>query len=128
MWLKSWIRPSGKRFFPWLVAGACLGCWASTCCTTASSTAACWRHHSPPPPPSRRETPLPSGEADATTVTLTEVKRKVAGVRVERARSVALPSEVGVSGRIEATPDRRIDVRPGVAGVVRKVHVALGRR
>ena len=61
------------------------------------------------------------------TVTLTEVKRKAAGLRVERARMVALPSEVGVSGRIEAIPDRRIDVRPGVAGVVREVHVALGQ-
>jgi multidrug efflux pump subunit AcrA (membrane-fusion protein) len=79
------------------------------------------------PPPTRQETTPSSGEADGPTITLTGVKRKVAGLRVERARMEALPSEVGVSGRIEATPERRIDVRPGVAGVVREVHVALGQ-
>ena len=38
-----------------------------------------------------------------------------------------LPTELGVPGRIEVNPDRRIEIRPRAAGVVREVHVVLGQ-
>ena len=128
MWLRSWIRPLGKRLFPWLAAGACLALLVVNLLHDSLFHGRVLEASlSPSSSPSRQEAPPPSGETAVPTVTLTEVKRKAAGLRVERARPVALPIEVGVSGRIEANPDRRIDVRPGVAGVVREVHVALGQ-
>jgi RND family efflux transporter MFP subunit len=39
-----------------------------------------------------------------------------------------LPVEVGVPGRIDANPDRRVEIRPRAAGVVREVHALLGQR
>jgi RND family efflux transporter MFP subunit len=71
--------------------------------------------------------PETSAPASATTVTLPEGKFKVAGIRTEPARVVELPSEVGVPGRIEANPDRRVDIRPRASGVIREVHVLLGQ-
>ena len=124
---RSWIRPLGKRFLPWLAVGACLALLVVNLLHDSLFHGRVLEA-SLSPSPSRQETSLSLGEAAAPTVTLSEVKRKAAGLRVERARLVAMPSEVGVSGRIEATPDRRIDVRPGVAGVVRAVHVALGQK
>ena len=38
-----------------------------------------------------------------------------------------LPTELGVPGRIEVNADRRIEIRPRAAGVVREVHVVLGQ-
>jgi RND family efflux transporter MFP subunit len=72
----------------------------------------------------------PAGQpaAAATTVTLPEGKFKVAAIRTEPARVVELPSEVGVPGRIEANPDRRVDIRPRASGVVREAKAALGQK
>lgn len=84
--------------------------------------------------PTRAE---PSGEAasasepaaePATTVTLPEGKWKAAGVRVEPAQLVALPSEVGVPGLIAANPDHRVEIRPRAPGVVREVRAAFGQK
>lgn len=127
MWRRSWIRPLGKRLFPWLAVGACLALLVVNLLHDSLFHGR-MLEASLSLSPSRQETPPSSGETAVPTVTLTEVKREAAGLRVERARRVALPSEVGVSGRIEANPDRRIDVRPGVAGVVRAVHVTLGQK
>lgn len=63
-----------------------------------------------------------------TTVTLTEGKWKAAGIQAEPASQVALPSEVGVAGKIEANPDRRVEVRPRAPGVVREVLAKLGHK
>jgi RND family efflux transporter MFP subunit len=70
---------------------------------------------------------VPPDTTPATTVTLPEGKWKTAGIRVAPARVVTLPSEVGVPGRIEANPDRRVDIRPRAPGVVREVRAALGQ-
>lgn len=66
------------------------------------------------------------GPIASTTVRLPEGKFAAAGVVVEAARMVALAAEVGVTGRIEANADRRVDIRPRVSGVIREVHVVLG--
>ncbi|SIO29573.1 membrane fusion protein, cobalt-zinc-cadmium efflux system [Singulisphaera sp. GP187] len=66
--------------------------------------------------------------APVTTVTLSEGKWNVAGIRIEPVSQISLPSEVGVAGKVEANPDRRVEIRPRAAGVVREVLVNLGRQ
>ncbi len=63
-----------------------------------------------------------------TTVVMPEGKFQSAGIRVEPVRSVDMPKEVAVTGRIEADPNRRVDVRPRASGVVRTVPVQPGTR
>ena len=63
-----------------------------------------------------------------TTVTLPEGKFKTAGNRdYEPANVVAMPTELGVPGRIDANQDRQVQVRPRASGVVREVKAALGQ-
>jgi RND family efflux transporter MFP subunit len=62
------------------------------------------------------------------TIELPEGKWNVAGIRTEPARLVSLPSEVGVAGKIEANPDRRVEIRPRASGVLREVPVKLGQK
>ena len=69
----------------------------------------------------------PPAPAAATTVTLPKGKFQAAGIKTEPARVVSLPSEVGVVGRIEANPDRRVEIRPRASGVVREVRALLGQ-
>ena len=64
--------------------------------------------------------------AASSTVRLPEGKFAAAGVVVVPARMAALAAEVGVTGRIEANADRRVEIRPRVSGVIREVHVVLG--
>ena len=56
-----------------------------------------------------------------------ESKLKAAKITTEPARYDQLPTELGVPGRIEVNADRRIEIRPRAAGVVREVHVLLGQ-
>ena len=63
-----------------------------------------------------------------TTVTIPEGKFKVAEIKVEPARAVALPSEVTVAGRIEADPYHQLDIRPRAPGVVRTLTVRPGQK
>ena len=123
--LTNW-RWSLKGTLPWAALGLCLlalllsNVWHDTLFHGRSPVA------SPAvaePPPSPQAAP-----AAATTVTLPEGKFKVAGVRTEPARTEVLPVEVGVAGRIEANPDRRVEIRPRAAGVVREVHALLGQK
>ncbi len=108
-------RPLARRPVP--RAGACVSPALTGAATAAASetTAA-----------SESETESESGRV--TTVTLTEGKWKAAGIRAEPASQVALPSEVGVAGKVEANPDRRVEVRPRAAGVVREVLAKLGHK
>ncbi|WP_406698789.1 efflux RND transporter periplasmic adaptor subunit [Singulisphaera sp. Ch08] len=69
---------------------------------------------------------VPVTEA-VTTVTLAEGKLKAAGIRIEPVNQISLPSEVTVAGKVAANPDRRVEIRPRAAGVVREVLVNLGR-
>ena len=62
-----------------------------------------------------------------TTVVLSEAKLKAAKLTTARARYDELSTELGVPGRIEVNADRRIDIRPRAAGVVREVHALLGQ-
>jgi cobalt-zinc-cadmium efflux system membrane fusion protein len=75
------------------------------------------------PPAQAAEAP----PATATTVSLPEGKFKTARIATEPARVVAMPSEVGVAGRIDANYDRRVEIRPRAAGVIREVHALLGQ-
>ena len=115
-----------KGALPWAALGLCLlalllsNVWHDTLFHGRSPVA------SPAvaePPPSPQAAP-----AVATSVTLPEGKLKVAGVRTEPARTEVLPVEVGVPGRIDANPDRRVEIRPRAAGVVREVHALLGQQ
>lgn len=66
--------------------------------------------------------------AAATTLTLPEGKWKVAGIQTEPMKLMALPSEVGVAGKIEVNPDHRVDIRPRASGIVREVQARLGQK
>ena len=63
-----------------------------------------------------------------TTVVLAEGKFRSAKIQSEPVRSVEMPREVAVTGRIEADPNRRVDVRPRASGVVRTRPVAPGSK
>jgi membrane fusion protein, heavy metal efflux system len=63
-----------------------------------------------------------------TTVVLPEGKFKQADIRVEPVQTVEMPKEVAVTGRIEADPNRRVDIRPRASGVVRTVPVLPGSK
>lgn len=72
--------------------------------------------------------PAPDGPGGLPgTVTLTPGKLKEAGIAVEPVRLDALPTELGVPGKIDANQDRQVPVRPRAAGVVRAVRAALGQ-
>lgn len=77
------------------------------------------------PPPAE---PGGAGNPASTTLTLPEGKWKTAGIQLGQVTRMALPSEVGISARIEANPERRVDVRPRAAGVIRDVHAKLGQK
>lgn len=67
------------------------------------------------------------GPNPATTVTLSKSKLLAAKVTTEPARVDTLATELGVPGRIEVNSDRRIEIRPRAAGVIREVHAVLGQ-
>ncbi len=63
-----------------------------------------------------------------TTVVLPEGKFKQADIRIEPVTSVDMPKEVGVTGRIEADPNLRVNIRPKAPGVVRTRPVLPGTK
>ena len=75
----------------------------------------------------RGESEGPVSSSATTTVGLSELKLKAAKITTEPARYDQLPTELGVSGRIDVNADRRIEIRPRAAGVVREVFVMLGQ-
>jgi membrane fusion protein, heavy metal efflux system len=63
-----------------------------------------------------------------TTVVMPEGKFQNAGIRVEPVQTIEMPKEVSVTGKIEADPNRRVDIRPKASGVVRTVPVLPGTK
>ena len=63
-----------------------------------------------------------------TTVVMPEGKFSKAGIKVDQVQSVDLPKEVTVAGKIEADPNRRVDVRAKASGVVRSVPMLPGTK
>ncbi len=63
----------------------------------------------------------------ATTAVLSDAKLQAAKLTTAQARYDELSMELAVPGRIEVNADRRIDIRPRAAGVVREVHALLGQ-
>ena len=63
-----------------------------------------------------------------TTVVLPEGKFAAANLEVAAARTAEVSREVAVAGRIEADPNRRIEVRPKAPGVVRTVPALPGSK
>ena len=63
-----------------------------------------------------------------TTVVLPEGKYKVAGIALESARMDELTTEVGVTGQVTLNVDRRVEIKPRVAGIVREVEATLGKK
>jgi RND family efflux transporter MFP subunit len=74
-----------------------------------------------PPTPSQKTAGEPAR------VTLTDAKLQAARLKIEPSRTLTLPVELVVPGRIEANADRRIDIRPRAPGVVRSVEVQIGQ-
>ena len=117
-----------KRFFPWLGMGLCLAALAAHLAwdivgwrTSAAVAQAAIQ---------RAQAALSQQTAAAnppTTVVLSEAKLKAAKLTTAQARYDELSTELGVPGRIEVNADRRIDIRPRAAGVVREVHALLGQ-
>jgi RND family efflux transporter MFP subunit len=115
-----------QRVLPWAVLGVCLALVAANLLHDTLF------HRpilgaSPRRPEAEAAPTAPPASGLATTVTLPEGKLKAAGVRTKPARVMALPTEVGVAGRIEANTNRRVEIRPRAAGVIRSVHVVLGQ-
>lgn len=63
-----------------------------------------------------------------TTVVLPEGKFKAAGIACAAARADELATEVGVAGQVSINPDRRVEIKPRVVGVVRSVAATIGRK
>ena len=63
-----------------------------------------------------------------TTVVLPEGKFRVAGIALGPVRRDEVATEVGVPGQITINPDRRVEIRPRVPGVVRSVAATIGRK
>ena len=99
-----------------------------------SITAATWAHDRLFHRGSAAEVPAPAPDAGrkpagfdpATTVILAEGKFAVAGIRLGVARAEQVAREVAVAGRIEADPNRRIEVRSRAPGVVRTLPAQPG--
>jgi RND family efflux transporter MFP subunit len=71
--------------------------------------------------------PAAPAVGSATTVSLSELKCKTAGLSTASVRVDRLAAEMGVAGRIEVDSDRRVEVRSRTPSVVREVHVVLGQ-
>src|SRR5271166_6636092 len=117
-----------KRFFPWLGMGLCLAAlaahlaWDIVVWRTSAAVAQA--------DVQRAQAAVSQQTAAAnppTTVVLSEAKLKAAKLTTAQARYDELSTELGVPGRIEVDADRRIDIRPRAAGVVREVHAFLGQ-
>jgi len=121
-------RARMERVFPWLGMGLCLAVlvghlaldFAGRRSTAAAALAAA-------------RTAQAAGSRDAsavnpaTTVMLSKSKLEAAKLTTAPARFDQLSTELGVPGRIEVNADRRIEIRPRAAGVVREVHALLGQ-
>ena len=118
-------RSTMKRVLPWLGMGLCLAALAAHLAwdivgwrTSAAVAQAAIQ---------RAQAALSQQTAAAnppTTVVLSEAKLKAAKLTTAQARYDELSTELGVPGRIEVNADRRIEIRPRAAGVVREVHVS----
>lgn len=64
----------------------------------------------------------------STSVSLSESKFEQAKIASEPARIEKLTTEVGVVGMVQANADRKVEVRPRAAGIVREVHAVLGQK
>ena len=121
-------RSTMKHVLPWLGMGLCLAALAAHLAwdivgwrTSAAVAQAAIQ---------KAQAPLSQQTAAAnppTTVVLSEAKLKAAKLTTAQARYDQLSIELGVPGRIEVNADRRIDIRPRAAGVVREVHAFLGQ-
>ncbi len=81
----------------------------------------------PAPPPAPANDQQPTHDL-TTTVVLPEGKFKQAEIKVEPVQTVEMPKEVAVTGKIEADPNRRVDIRPRAPGVVRTVPALPGTK
>jgi len=116
-----------KRFFPWLGMGLCLavlGCHLALDLAGRKSAAGAALASLQTPAAGSRET-APANPP--TTVVLSAAKLKAAKLTTAQARYDQLSTELAVPGRIEVNADRRIEIRPRAAGVVREVHALLGQ-
>jgi RND family efflux transporter MFP subunit len=75
----------------------------------------------------QEEAAAPASGTLPASVTLSGEKLEAAKLKIEQVRRTELPVEVVEPGRIEANADRRIDIRPRAAGVVRSVNVQIGQ-
>lgn len=121
-------RWSLKSLFPWAALALCLILLAASFVLHDALFHGRSLHASPTLPETTAEPEASAAPPQVRTVTLAEGKWNAAGIRIEPATQLSLPSEVGVAGKVEANPDRRVEIRPRAAGVVREVLVNLGRK
>ncbi|WZO98323.1 efflux RND transporter periplasmic adaptor subunit [Isosphaeraceae bacterium EP7] len=79
------------------------------------------------PSPASPPVASPAEREPVELVTLSPEKARAGGLRIEPARMLAMPDELGVAGQVEADADHLIDIRSQVPGIVRTVHVTLGQ-
>ncbi len=79
-------------------------------------------------PAKAEATAKPTGPDPNTTVVLAEGKFEKADIKIGSAQVGEVAKEVSVTGRIEADPNRRFDIRPKAPGVVRTVPVQPGTK
>jgi RND family efflux transporter MFP subunit len=82
----------------------------------------------PPPATKAGEQPADASPSRAKTITLKDSKYQAAHITVEPARLDRVAAGVSVVGMIQTNSDRRVEVRPWAAGIVREVHVVLNQK
>lgn len=121
-------RPILKDAWPWLALG--LGLTTALAATLLHDTL----FHESRPAAAVTETAAAGGTkpeapaATATTVSLPEGKFRSAHIVTAKVERTELTSAIDVAGRIDANLDRRVEIRPRAAGVIRQVPVALGQK
>ena len=78
------------------------------------------RGQEPAPEPKSDAEPKGTEQAKPSTIALSESKFNQAKITTEPARMEGIATEVGVVGMIEANADRKVEVRPRAAGIVRR--------
>ncbi|MDR3632755.1 MAG: efflux RND transporter periplasmic adaptor subunit [Isosphaeraceae bacterium] len=119
-------RPLFRDAWPWLAAGLAL-----TLALAATLLHDTLFHHgqaSAAPAASGGEPKHDTPAASATTVSLPEGKYRSAHIATAPVERTELTSAIDVAGRIDANLDRRVDIHPRAAGVVREVAVAQGQK
>jgi len=116
-----------KKSSPMLVWGLVAILAAAAVVTLANLTHDRFFHSNAVPAEAPADDKKPTHDL-TTTVILPQGKFEQAGIQVEPVQTIDVPREVAVTGKIEADPNRRVDIHPRASGVVRTVPVLPGSK